>query len=468
MHKRGIKTLLTAAAFYFSFSFSSYAFTPGDDFKKEAVAQYYLPAKGKCISSEPCFVPSINFPKHYGQKEEKRPWSTINYKSHPEQYLNTVLQYVLEGNLEVDWQIHRNQVRTWYHAPWMHTAREPIHGLTRERGSRWHELSPHQIRRTNNWAVGFYNEAGGYTLGQVWKDVTHPNSTKVDFPVGTVSAKLLFTDATDSEAPFLAGKNLVWEADIHNNGKPVALRLLQLDVLIKEEPSKTFSGWVFGTFVYNAQLEGAHYWQKLQPVGLEWGSSPNFGYAEFLAGGVPPEGWINPQAAKLFAQRPPDGRLGYLGRMNGPVDSPLSSCTSCHSRALDSRGDDLPDFHPKEAALCLKKVSIENNETFERIPGCSISKEVEEAVIRPYYRNLKSDEAFVSGYNSLDYSLQLAQGIVNWHDWFKSRFPKEYDMFTQGTVNSITDSSELSPAMLEHKTNVIRMVPSIEAFKRGD
>ncbi len=42
------------------------------------------------------------------------------------------------------------------------------HWLTRERRSRELELHRLQESRAQNWAVGFYNDRGGYTIGKVW------------------------------------------------------------------------------------------------------------------------------------------------------------------------------------------------------------------------------------------------------------------------------------------------------------
>jgi hypothetical protein len=73
-----------------------------------------------------------------------RPWMQFDFRTQPNQYMQAVLGYVLEGNKEADFVVQNNNVRGWYHAPWMHTGpagREFIRGLTRERSSRPRELS---------------------------------------------------------------------------------------------------------------------------------------------------------------------------------------------------------------------------------------------------------------------------------------------------------------------------------------
>jgi hypothetical protein len=143
------------------------------------------------------------------------------------QYLKAVLDYCLEGNTANNFaDVSQNPVRKWYHAPWLHVdsanggdGREFIHGLTKERTSAVGDLGPAQINRHDNWAVGFYNARGGFTLGQVWKDSAHPDPRKGVFPSHTVSCKLLFSTAPLTEVPFLDG-SLEWEGDINRDSAP--------------------------------------------------------------------------------------------------------------------------------------------------------------------------------------------------------------------------------------------------------
>ena len=63
------------------------------------------------------------------------------------------------------------------------------------------------------WAVAYYNEPGGYTVGQVWADPNAPNKDLADFPEGTVCFKLLLTETPVAEAPYLEN-SLTWTANI--------------------------------------------------------------------------------------------------------------------------------------------------------------------------------------------------------------------------------------------------------------
>jgi len=139
-----------------------------------------------------------------------KPWLAFDFKQPTQapQYMQAVLDYCMEGNVDLTSpqksfsDISTNSVRGWYHAPWLHPGREFMHGMTNERKSQAKQLGPAQTTPQTNWAVGFYNPLGGHTLGQVWKNETAPDPAKAQFPQGTVSCKLLFTNAPFSAAGF--------------------------------------------------------------------------------------------------------------------------------------------------------------------------------------------------------------------------------------------------------------------------
>jgi hypothetical protein len=382
--------------------------------------------------------------------------------------MDAVFKYVIEGNIETNWDVAKNPIRKWFHAPWMHNGsrgREPIHGLTRERGSRWHELSITQTRRTNNWAVGFYNAPGGYVVSQVWKDPSNPDSNKAQFPVGTVAAKILFTDTTDIEAPFMkSDASLIWSAQIERGAPPKKLRLLQMDIAVRDSRANALTGWVFGTFMFDGNTNKSKYWENIIPVGLQWGNDPNFTFSDYKAGKRPKEGWVNPYVKSLFTKRPPFAELGYLGRMNGPVDNPFSSCLACHGRAVDTKGQRGPASTPRLIDMCIKQLPKNGNTSYEVIENCS-AKEQEISV---FFRNLKPNEPFLPNTISLDYSLQLADGIASWNFWFKENYPDLYaQRFTQGLT--LENESFAVPFNMNRDANNLIPTLSLEkAFGRGD
>src|SRR5690349_864794 len=145
----------------------------------------------------PVFALSTDYPKTMPQ--ETYPWESIDFKTEPEKYINTVMDYIKEGNVEVDWRVQDNKVRKWYHVPWQAydplTGREFVRGLTQERTSAPLDLAPEQTNPQMSYAVGFYNPMGGYTLGQVWNNHSEPSvpPAGITFNNGSVVGKILFS-----------------------------------------------------------------------------------------------------------------------------------------------------------------------------------------------------------------------------------------------------------------------------------
>lgn len=331
---------------------------------------------------------SQNYPK--AVQPDSQPWRQFNPTTQQDLYLRAALQYFFEGhiaqNYEQSFDPLRNPVRTWYHAPWQDfgvNGREFVHGLTRERTSEPGELHPKQKNRWHNYAVGFYNTRGGYTLGQVWQQRGNPDPKKGTFPEGTVAAKLLFTTAPISEVPYLRGAP-EWTAYVYakpNAPKPypllgdkrvlMKLRLLQIDISVKESRVNATTGWVFGTFVYGGGLNErqGQGWGNVYPVGMMWGNDPSYSGTGNLQ-----ETWINSQVALPH--------LGLAGRLNGPVDNPASSCLSCHSTAQ-----------------------------FPQVPMLPVAG----ADAKLWFRNIKAGAPFDASGIALDYSLALSTGIDNFN-----------------------------------------------------
>ena len=150
-----------------------------------AAAEFARPSRYTTPSGYQTVTLSLDYPATLPPVGDE-PWMAYSFTTESELYMRAVLDYAIRGNVnltatgpavDVYWLVHEGD--EWFHAPWMHwgdNGREPIHGLTRERGSRHQELSATQLRRTNNWAVGFYNARAAYTLGQVWQDSLLPNA----------------------------------------------------------------------------------------------------------------------------------------------------------------------------------------------------------------------------------------------------------------------------------------------------
>lgn len=339
----------------------------------------------------PVFKLNAAYPKKLS-KEKNHPWLQYNFKTQPKEYMQAVLQYFLAGNTTINFDVARNKTRKWYHAPSMSWqpanrafGREFIHGLTRERNSPAGELYPTQTGMVQNWAVGFYNATGAYTFGKVWADTNNIQTDSAVFPEHTVTAKLLFTAAKPAAVPYIQG-SYEWQANIStalfgtDKRSPQTVRLLQVDIAVRDARANAFTGWVFGTFAYHAQAKGNTVWKKLVPVGLMWGNDANKFEGQKLK-----ETWINPEYLALFTF--PNGaqmHVGYQGRLNGPVDNPTSSCLSCHATAQS------PQFRP---------ITPDTGKPAE---------------LSSFFRNVKSGDPFdgLPGSASMDYSLQMAGGIA--------------------------------------------------------
>lgn len=341
----------------------------------------------------PVFKLSQNYPRRLPTISSP-PWMRFDFTDPAQapQYMNAVLNYCLQGNTANNFaDVGRNSVRKWYHAPWLHdgpAGREFIHGMTRERPSRAGELGPLQTSTNiQNWAVGFYNGRGGYTLGRVWADEQNPDPSKASFPLHTVSCKLIFTTAPLTEVPYLEG-SLEWEADINranNTGPRPKLRLLQLDVAVRDPRANMTTGWVLGTFQYEKDASTSQdWWRHMVPVGLMWGNDA----PRVLINQPPREQWINTSRGQQL-------HLGLRGLLNGPIDNPRSSCIACHGLAQMNKVDD-----PEP--------------TLPRVPNENASA----TTLQRYLRNIGSGEPYSADYTSLDYSLQLQVGLAN---FFESR-----------------------------------------------
>jgi hypothetical protein len=359
----------------------------------------YSPPPGwNSTAGDPVFTLSQDYPTTDPSPSLTQPWKAIDFHQQPAAYMQAVIDYCYHGNLDVQFRGQDNATRKWYHAPWLHpgpNGREFTHGLTGERSSRPGELAATQTNSFHNFAVGFYNEAGGYAIGRVWADPNHPDASKAAFPEGTVAFKLLFTTATKDQVPYLDGAP-EWIADTErsndaNQIRGNKVRLLQIDIAVKDNRSNK-GGWVFGTFQFDKSVSAPDPWRQITPVTLMWGDDPTFTPANYdlAQGHIPQESWINGAApVVVYRSGLPQSStaphvLGWAGRGNGPVDNPVFSCLSCHSLAEQ----------PKAA---------------KSLPSGSDQQKLN------WFRNLPPLEPFDNDgqHKSLDFSLQLAVGIDN-------------------------------------------------------
>ena len=126
---------------------------------------------------------------------------------------------------------------------------------------------------------------GGFAIGGMWNKWGQPIIKHTKFPNNTVAFKLLFTEATPNDIPFLEGSP-TWKATIAKqpltlNGprrertSPVDLHLLQVDIAVRDSRADDTTGWIFGTFMYHNSVQNENPWKRLMPVCLTWGNDPS-------------------------------------------------------------------------------------------------------------------------------------------------------------------------------------------------
>lgn len=226
--------------------------------------------------------------------------------------------------------------KRWFHMPWLSSAnykpnnpgrgRDGSWGLTRELDLKGPISWPKAEGKTcvgQDWGVAFFNEPGGYAIGQAFPPGTRVNfNTSTGpgggfvFPPGTVSFKILFTSADPVQVPAINGAMEI-KALINgkgscqdSNGARVAttMRHVQMDVMMRYGSGK--DDWIFGVFIYNKNKRN-EYWQGMEPVGVQFGVTKD-------------------QTIRVSKDLVPNG---FEDRLNGPADNPMSSCFSCHARA---------------------------------------------------------------------------------------------------------------------------------------
>jgi hypothetical protein len=242
----------------------------------------------------------------------------------------------------VGFQVNVNGATRWFNVPWMAVdptvGREFIHGTTNERTAHLSDLiggrgrprrGVHHLPGTTaacmqkyphgfeSWSVGYYNEFGAYSLGRVFPATGRPslgsyNGTPLPdglpFPEGTAVVKVLTTSAPEECVPFLKGAPQ-WTVDRHVfdpakgylcDREPQISRVVQID---------------------------ATFWDRLVPLGLQWGSDPWTFPAVPRADSQPVQQTVLNPGVTI-----PE-HFGCERRLAGPVDNPKSSCLSCHASA---------------------------------------------------------------------------------------------------------------------------------------
>lgn len=299
-------------------------------------------------------------------------------------YIQDIVNYVKEGQDadlpdETGWRTDVKGSTRWFHVPWMaydgQRGREFVHGLTNElstaesvfrpgRGSGVHRLpGVKQVDGVDplfeTWSIGFYNPCGAASIGQQWPRSGEPATFKdakgrllargMPFPPGTVVVKILNTTADERDVPYLKGSTN-WQANGHVQQSPTTystcdrqvrrVHLVQMDLAVVDPRSPT--RWVYTTLAYDGTLPGKTVWDRLKPIGVQFGSDGK----TFPAVPQPQSQPLHETA--LSPMHIPE-HYGCNKRLAGIVDQADSSCVSCHMGAyaaapgvMQSQGTNVP------------------------------------------------------------------------------------------------------------------------------
>lgn len=219
-----------------------------------------------------------------------------------------------------------------------------------------------------NHTVVYYDALSATMLKRLWANPFNPDRKSVVFPEGAMVIKAAAVTVTPEQWPVLKDAAVwnVWRPTVADTLKAsqnpaqtagqvpaptlLPLRVLQFDIIVKDRVASPQTGWVFTTFVYKYDAPGTGTWDKLVPLGAQWGNDPQLALSPSGAaqgGKAMPlqENWINPQAPNFSREM-----LGWGGRLSGPIDvakrhnviftdgevrkvQRSSACLSCHGTA---------------------------------------------------------------------------------------------------------------------------------------
>ena len=408
-------------------------------------------------------IPIDSFIKHYpGQKvfklsqdfpetepgDDKMPaFFKIPFddKTRWKEWLLAARDYCFDGMIEANFIAQDNKKRSWYHMPWLHygpLASEGFNGLAKEAPVSPYQLAPGQKRGGQVYALGFYNDFAGHVLYKMWNTSTDPDpfvtqGPKGGFPVGTVIFKLLYTDLDSSDVPYLKNSyertafiSPTFKDSVNRIVKKV--HLIQMDIMVRQKEAEKYgTGWIFGNFCYNGDLNKGKTMRErvmnLVPVGIQFGNDPQY-----------KTNWINPYPVSktmindslketfinTSADLPPQ-HLGWGGRLDGPVDLNTASCMSCHQTG------EFPQF----AALVPDEAFIGDT-----LPNGSMKylTNTNTAAWIKYYQNLKCGTAYnPAKASSTDFSLQVSLALGYYWEWKDKTVGGFYANQFSGTVHSV-------------------------------
>lgn len=257
----------------------------------------------------------------------------------------------------------------WYDMPWMAAAADASGGREPILASFTGQVLPMRTFADSglttdiqNHTVIYYDATAATMLRKLWANPFKPDRTAVSFPEGSIIVKAGAVSATPAQWPVLEG-TATWtvfrppvqpvstsQTGATPPGAPqlTPLRALQFDIIVKDSVASPQTGWVFMTYIHDRRAPGQAPWDKLVPLGAQWGNDPQWARqpdGKDPKGGALTESWVNPMAP-VYSR----ATLGWGGRLSGPIDvserhnvfltngqqltsTSASSCMSCHGTA---------------------------------------------------------------------------------------------------------------------------------------
>lgn len=288
----------------------------------------------------PIFQANYNYPTSIPPRNY--PWEIVTQgqpisKSTAADYIMAVRDYIADDmrimiNEPDQWLVSENK-NNWYNMGWSGQSYDSLHydGLESLYGTLTGQIVKNDIFKDygfegplQNHALVYYNDVAALTLNKLWKSKSatgfFPDYTTeaAQFEQNAIIIKAAGATATPEEWSVLEGagtfkvyRPLPFGPD--STSQPIIQELtwIQFDIIVKDTIASPETGWVFSTFIYDANSPGSTTFDRLTLLGVAWGNDPgkNVGSEELE------ETYLNPDAPEYYK-----ANIGHGGRLSGPID----------------------------------------------------------------------------------------------------------------------------------------------------
>lgn len=175
-----------------------------------------------------------------------------------------------------------------------------------------------------NHVTVYYDKTAGYTLHKLWteKDPTafYPtySTDAAQFEQNAIIIKAAATDCTPEQWDVLKGTTQlpVYRPIVYGDKKTDKnvvqyLNWIQFDIIIKDTVAAPETGWVFATYIYNANSDADNTFDRLTLQGAMWGMDTD----QMDPSKPLTETYLNPDCPEFGM-----ANIGYGHRLSGPID----------------------------------------------------------------------------------------------------------------------------------------------------